>query len=141
MRFVPSADNYILSRVRKESQQKLKLFTTENVLEDVDIFSYRVNDQVEPHEVLELLVFVAHHGAVVARVVERKVLLYHTVLELAAVDKSRHLRHLGNYVQDVFVRVLPILLEKGRESTEHMPEHLESWGKNCNDFDLIAIIT
>ena len=71
---------------------------------------HRVDDKVEPHEVLEALVVVAHHGAVVARVIQGQVLFHLTVLELAPVDQRRHLRHLGDHVQDVFVRVLPILL-------------------------------
>lgn len=71
---------------------------------------HRVDDKVEPHEVLEALVVVAHHGAVVARVIQGQVLLDLAVLELAPVDQRRHLRHLGDHVQHVFVGVLPVLL-------------------------------
>lgn len=69
-----------------------------------------MDNKVKPHEVLELLAVVAHHRAVVARVVEGQVLLDLSILELAPVDQRRHLGHLGDHVQDVFVRVLPVLL-------------------------------
>lgn len=72
--------------------------------------SHRVDHEVQPHQVLKLLVVVAHHRAVIARVVEGEVLLHHPVLEFAAVDQRRDLGHLGDHVQDVLVRVLPILL-------------------------------
>lgn len=75
------------------------------------VHPYRVDDQVKTHEVVEILVVVAHHGAVVAGVVQRVVFLHHSVLILAPVDQRRHLRHLGDYVEDVFVRVFPVVLE------------------------------
>lgn len=69
-----------------------------------------MDHQVETHEVLERLVIVAHHGAVVTGVVEGQVLCHLPVLELAAVDQRRHLGHLGNHVKHILVRVLPVLL-------------------------------
>lgn len=94
--------------------------------DDVDS-PYRVDDKIEPHEVLEALVVIAHHGAVVAGVIQRQVLLDYSVLELAPVDERRHLWHLGDHVQDVFVRVLPVLLLV-REKRKSMKKNEDTRG-------------
>lgn len=85
-----------------------------------------MDNKVKTHEVLEFLVVVSHHGTVVARVVEGQVLFHHSVLKLAAVDKCGNFRHLGDYVQDVFVRVLPVLLSFKHEDTEQETKHTKN---------------
>ena len=85
-----------------------------------------VDGHVEAHELVEVLVLVAQHAAEVAREVERLVLGHHAVKVLGAVDDGGNLGHLGDHVEHVLVRVLPVggLVGPGRVGRRELAARL-----------------